>query len=88
MEKEFAFSLIVSLFYGIFKFIEMKYIEREWKSIKLLVRDIVMVMISAFISAFIFVRYHQSFSNFFSVLTDNVMLDTTNTSVYTDTPSF
>jgi|TARA_B110000285_G_scaffold198220_1_gene230509 hypothetical protein len=88
MEKEFVFSLIVLLFYGTFKFVEMKYIEREWKSLKLLVRDIVMVFASSFIGAIIFVRYHQSFSNFFSVITDNVMLDTTNTKVYTDMPSF
>jgi len=88
MEKEFAFSLLVSIFYGILKFVEMKYIEKEWKSVKLLVRDIIMVMISSFVGIVIFVQYHQSFSNFFSVITDNVMLDTTNTKVYTDMPSF
>lgn len=88
MEKEFAFSLLVSIFYGILKFVEMKYIEKEWKSVKLLVRDIIMVMISSFVGAVIFVQHHQSFSNFFSVITDNVMLDTTNTKVYTDMPSF
>ena len=88
MEKEIAFSLLVSIFYGIFKFIEMKYIEKEWKPVKLIVRDVIMVMISSFVGAIIFVQYHQSFSNFFSVITDNVMLDTSNTKVYTDSPSF
>jgi hypothetical protein len=88
MEKEVAFSLLVSVFYGIFKFVEMKYIEKEWKPIKVIVRDILMVMVSSFAAAIIFVQYHQSFSNFFSVITDNVMLDTSNTKVYTDMPSF
>jgi hypothetical protein len=88
MEKEFAFSLLVLLFYSVFKFVEMKYIEREWKPLKLLIRDGLIVFVSSLASAVIFIQYHQSFSNFFNVITDNKMLDTSNTKVYTDIPTF
>lgn len=88
MEKEFAFALMCTVMYGIMRFLEMKYIEMEWKPIKLVVRDLLMVFISAMFSAYVFVNYHQSFSNFFSVMTDTAMMDSSNMKVYTGEPGF
>tara|TARA_Y100000816_G_scaffold289771_1_gene276930 strand:- start:1373 stop:1639 length:267 start_codon:yes stop_codon:yes gene_type:complete len=88
MEKEIAFAVMTTLLYGILRFCEMKYIEKEWMPMKLLVRDILMVFISALAAAYIFVNYHQSFSNFFSVITDTAMMDSSNMKVYTGEPGF
>ena len=88
MEKELAFAIITTVLYVILRCLEMKYIEKEWKPVKLVVRDLLMVFISALFSAFIFVNYHQSFSNFFSVLTDTAMMDSSNMKVYTGEPGF
>ena len=66
----------------------MKYIEKEWKPIRLLVRDTIMVFLSALVSSYIFVNYHQSFSNFFNVITDTAMMDSSNMKVYTGEPGF
>lgn len=88
MEKEFAFSLIIVLFYSLMKFAEMKFIEKEMKPLKILIRDSFLVFISSFVGSYLFINYHQTFSNFFSVVTDTNMLDMTDTKVYTDKPTF
>ena len=88
MEKEFAFAVITTLFYVILRFLEMKYIEKEWKPIRLLIRDVIIVFVSALASSYIFVNYHQSFSNFFNVITDTAMMDSSNMKVYTGEPGF
>ena len=78
MEKELAFAIITTVLYVILRCLEMKYIEKEWKPIRLLVRDTIMVFLSALVSSYIFVNYHQSFSNFFNVITDTAMMDSSN----------
>tara|TARA_B100000035_G_C20568312_1_gene365674 strand:+ start:180 stop:446 length:267 start_codon:yes stop_codon:yes gene_type:complete len=88
MEKELAFAVITTLFYVILRFLEMKYIEKEWKPIRLLIRDVIIVFVSALASSYIFVNYHQSFSNFFNVITDTAMMDSSNMKVYTGEPGF
>jgi len=88
MEKEFSFSLIIVLIFTLFKFLEMKFVDKEFKPIKLLIRDSLMVFASSFSGAYVFLNHHQTFSNFFSVVTDTNMLDMSDTKVYTDTPTF
>ena len=88
MEKELAFAIITTVLYVILCCLEMKYIEKEWKPIRLLVRDTIMVFLSALVSSYIFVNYHQSFSNFFNVITDTAMMDSSNMKVYTGEPGF
>ena len=51
MEKIIFFSLVVTVLFLIFKIIEMKYIEKEWAPVKILVRDVVMVFVSSFLGA-------------------------------------
>jgi|UniRef100_A0A6C0C2T7 hypothetical protein len=88
MEKEFAFSLIIVLLYSLMKFAEMKFIEKEMKPIKVLIRDSFLVFVSSFVGSYLFINHYQTFSNFFSVVTETNMLDMTDTKVYTDKPTF
>ena len=88
MEKELTFSLIIVLFYSLMKFAEMRFIDKEMKPIKVLIRDSFMVFVSSFVGSYLFINYHQTFSNFFSIVTDKNMLDMSDTRVYTDKPSF
>jgi hypothetical protein len=90
MEKILFFSIVVSIFFLIFKFVEMKYIEKEWKPAKIIIRDIIMVFIASFLGFTIFNKSGSSINQLFDVITDSksVPLSSANVNVFTDNPNF
>tara|TARA_B100000900_G_scaffold413921_1_gene439087 strand:+ start:871 stop:1143 length:273 start_codon:yes stop_codon:yes gene_type:complete len=90
MEKILFFSIVVSSFFLIFKFVEMKYIEKEWKPAKIIIRDIIMVFIASFLGFTIFNKSGSSINQLFDVITDSksVPLSSANVNVFTDNPNF
>lgn len=54
MENVYVFAGVIAVIYGIFKFIEMRFIEKEARSIKLFVRDTLFVYISVIAANFAF----------------------------------
>ena len=54
MEKMFIISTAIAIVYSIFRFIEMRFILKENRPIKDMVRDTVIVYISAISGVFIF----------------------------------
>lgn len=90
MEKILFFSIVVSSFFLLFKFVEMKYIEKEWKPAKIIIRDIIMVFIASFLGFTIFNKSGSSINQLFDVITDSksVPLSSANVNVFTDNPNF
>tara|TARA_B110000967_G_scaffold210091_1_gene270517 strand:+ start:2596 stop:2862 length:267 start_codon:yes stop_codon:yes gene_type:complete len=88
MDKTLALAIIVTIIFSICKLLEMKYIEEEWKPLKILVKDSIIVFISSFIGIFIYIQGHNSFSDFFSILTDTKINDLKSTEVFTGEPEF
>ncbi len=88
MEKTLAIAILVTFLYSICKFLEMKYIDKEWKPLKLLVKDSIVVFISSFIGLFIYIQGQSSFSDFFSIITDNKINDLKSTEIFTGDPEF
>ncbi len=88
MEKIIFFSLVVTIIFITFKMIEMKYIEKEWAPIKILVRDTLMVFSSSFLGATILLKSGNSVTQLFNVITDTKVNPTVNASVFTDNPNF
>ena len=90
MEKILFFSIVFLSFFLIFKFVEMKYIEKEWKPAKIIIRDIIMVFIASFLGFTIFNKSGSSINQLFDVITDSksVPLSSANVNVFTDNPNF
>lgn len=88
MEKVLLMTIVICVLFGIIKFLEMKYIEKNLKPLKEILRDLVMVFASSFVSIFIFFHYQNSIDDFVSVLTNTSHLKSDTTQVFTGVPDF
>jgi len=88
MEKVILLAILATLFYGIIKIVEMKYIEKEWKPVKEIVRDAAYVFLSTAVAGFILFFLKGSLNDFLNILTQTKTLDTEATQVFTDEPAF
>jgi hypothetical protein len=70
------------------KFIEMKYLDKELKPLKFLVRDAVIVFVCSLAAAIFVFNMDGSITDFFNVLTDTKTLNTATTQIFTDEPGF
>jgi hypothetical protein len=88
MEKIFIISTIITFLFCLVKFIEMKYLDKEFKPLKFLVRDAVMVFVCSLAAALFVFNMDGSITDFFNVLTDTKTLNTATTQIFTDEPGF
>jgi len=89
MEKEFVVALFITILFGIMKFIEIRYIDKETPALKFIVRDAIKVFFASFVGVFIFSKLNSSITDFMNTLTNNPSLDTTIPPViFTDEPGF
>ena len=77
MESIFVISAVISIFFFIAKFIEMRFIEKENKPMKYLIRDCLWVYISSVLSFFIIKQLNPILHS-----------STDSTPVFTDNPEF
>ena len=88
MEKEFILAALVTFLFSLLKFIEMKYIDKEMKPMKLFIRDAIIVFISTLLCCYVFFSYDSYITDFFNVVTDSKVINPANTQVFTDVPGF
>jgi hypothetical protein len=88
MESLFLFAIFTTILYVLIKLAEMKYLEKEFKPLKYIVRDSVIVFGSALGAAYGFFYMKGSFSDFFNIVTENKTLNMEATQIFTDTPGF
>lgn len=88
MEKLFGISILITILFCLVKFIEMKYIQKEWKPLKYLVRDAFIVFICSIISLFVYLQLNGTIHDFFNVVTESKVLNPSATQVFTDEPGF
>ncbi len=88
MEKLFLIVfLIVGLFCAI-KFIDMKFVDKQMKPIKYVIRDAGIVFISSLSGLYLMLYYNNNVNEFFNVVTSNSTLNPATTQVFTDAPGF
>ena len=80
MENKFFIASIISITYLIFKFIEMRFVEKENKPLKVLLRDTLLVYFSVVSGLFIFEQVTP-------VIKEN-LTHSVNPMVFTDNPEF
>lgn len=89
MEKVFFLSIIISMLFGIVKFLEMKFLDKEIKPLKEIVRSIFIVFISTFCCLYLFFSNETIIDDFLSVITNSTKkVQTDTTQVFTGAPDF
>lgn len=88
MEQVFIVSFLVTFLFCVVKFLEAKYLDKEWKPLKFFVRDAIIVFSSAIVASIMFFYNQGVISDFFNVVTETTALNSSTTQVFTDTPEF
>ena len=83
-------SSIVVVLFCIMKFIEMKFVDKQLKPLKFVIRDAVLVFLCTTVGVFSVLNMKETLNGFFNVVTDNKIADVTsgNTQIFTDAPGF
>ena len=86
MEKPILLTITITVVYFLVKMIEMKYIEKESKPIKLIVRDLIIVFMSAFLPIFMFFSATGPVAEMIG--SGDFTSTTVPTQIFTDLPGF
>jgi multisubunit Na+/H+ antiporter MnhB subunit len=68
MEKVFILSIVVTCLFVIIKILEMKFIDKEWKPLKVIIRDAVVVLVSSIVGSFLYFHMDGSLMDFLNGL--------------------
>jgi hypothetical protein len=88
MEQVIIISILVAILYLGIKVVSMKYIEKQFKPLRDIVRDTIIVFISSYISTLFYFKMNVNISNFLDVVTDSKTLIPSTTQVFTGEPGF
>lgn len=88
MEKIFTVAVLVTFLFCLVKFVEMKFIEKELKPLKVVVRDALIVFLCSGVGAFMYFHLDGNIADFLNVVTDTKTLNTSATQIFTDEPGF
>lgn len=89
MEKILTIAILITVFYCLAKFIEMKFVEKQMKPIKFIVRDAIIVFICGAAASFICFNVDGKIMDFLNVMTDTKTAPVGGaTEIFTDTPGF
>jgi hypothetical protein len=88
MEKVFIIAFIITTLFMAVKAFEMKYIDKEWKPMKQIVRDGIVVFLCSLVGSFFYLNLDGSLMDFMNVVTENKSFNMSATQVFTDEPGF
>lgn len=88
LERILGFAIAIVLVFTILKFVEMRYIEREFRSLKLFIRDAVYVLVSSLAVLYLYFRFEKNIHEFYCFMTNSKVLVPNATQVFTDEPTF
>ena len=88
MEKVLLLSAFVTCLFFMIKMVEMKYVSKEWKPLKNVIRDSVVVLASSIVAIGVYFLTNGRMTDFFNVITDNKTLKPSATEIFTGDPGF
>ena len=88
MENLFLFAILTTILFCLVKIVEMKYVEKEMKPLKYIVRDATAVFVCSLIASYSYFYMNDSFTDFMNVVTENKSLNLESTQIFTDVPNF
>jgi hypothetical protein len=88
MEQFLIPAIIATVLFSILKFIEMKYLDKQMKPLKTVIRDAFMVFVSSLVGVYVFSFFGGSVQEFLNIVTESKTLNAAATQVFTDVPGF
>ena len=88
MEKIFVISILITTVYFLVRFLEMKFITKQMKPLKELMRDTLIVLMCSAISCFFYFSFSENITGLINVVTDNKVVTPATTQIFTDEPGF
>lgn len=90
MENMLIVAVITTLLFCAFKFVEIRFIDKNTstKPLKFIVRDMVVVFGSALIAGFLFFNANEQIGEFVNTITDAKVIPSGPAQVFTDAPGF
>ena len=88
MEHLFLFAIFSTVIFVVLKMIEMKYLEKEIKPLKYIIREAMIVFASSLGAAFGVFNMKKSLSDFLNIVTENKVISSEATQIFTDAPGF
>ena len=88
MDNLFLFAIFTTILFVLGKIVEMKFIDKEWKPLRIIIRDAILVFASALLASYGYSYMNGSFSDFLNIVTENKVLKTDTTQIFTDLPTF
>jgi len=88
---DFFIPIFASLLFFVVKLLEMKYIDRETKPIKYMVRDTILVFMVACVSVFLYGNYFNTIQGFMGMVTSSRVVPMPALAapeIFTDAPGF
>ena len=87
MDNVYIIPFVTTFFFCLAKLIEMKFIDKEMKPMKFLVRDAIIVFVCSLLTSYIFFNFCGSLDDFMSVITETKTIPKI-TEIFTDVPGF
>ena len=91
MENIFIIAIVSTILFCLAKFLDMKYIGKESKPLKIIVRDAIIVFACSASAAFVFFNMNSSISEMLNIMTDTKTVPIGGigaTEIFTDSPGF
>jgi hypothetical protein len=90
MENIITITILVVAVYCVLKFVEMKWLDNksEIRPLKHFARDVMFVMVSAFVGAFMYLGVSYQLADFMNVITETKTIHSATTQIFTDAPGF
>ena len=88
MEKLLVMSLVISVLYIFTKIVKMKYVEKQMKPFKFVLRDSVIVFLSSFVGLFFGIMLQGNVADFMNIMTNTQSFNPNETQVFTGEPEF
>ena len=81
-------AVLTTFLFCLIKLLQMKFLEKEMRPLKDLVRDALMVFVAGFVGYFLYFKMDGTISDFFNAVTETNVISATNTEIFTDKPDF
>ena len=90
MENIITITILVVAVYCFLKFVEMKWLDdkSEIRPLKHFARDVMFVLVSAFVGSFMYLGLSYHIADFMNVLTETKTINSAATQIFTDAPGF
>ena len=89
MENVLTIAILITVFFCLAKFVEMKFIDKELKPLKFMMRDVLIVFVSSVAASFIYFNMNGNLADFMNVMTDIKTAPVGGaTEIFTDSPGF